>query len=242
MTLENKRLALCAELVGTDGFADGTGKKRAADVGTDHGYLAAYLAAEGICERVTACDINEKPLALAERTVRENGLSDRVRTVLSDGLDSVENDRFTHIICAGMGGELIADIIGRCEWARDVHLVLQPMTKADFLRGYLYRNGFRIERELAVRDGDFIYSVILAAHTDAPLDYPCDKRYLAAGRLIAGERGADDYLRMRAARLRKSGEGMLSSNDPATQNAGRLSLELAEALEAETAHNTDTRR
>ena len=242
MILENKRLALCAELIAEDSFTDTTGKKRAADVGTDHGYLAAYLAAENICVSVTACDINEKPLALAERTVREKGLSHRVRTVLSDGLDSVENEGLTHIICAGMGGELIADIIGRCEWARDVRLVLQPMTKADFLRGYLYENGFRTERELAVRDGDFVYSVILAAHTDAPLDYPCDDRYLAAGRLRAGERDADEYLRMRAARLRKSGEGMLSSNDPATQNAGRLSLELAEALEAETAHNTDTRR
>ena len=233
MILENKRLALCAEMIASDSFTDPHGLKRAADVGTDHGYLAAFLAAENICERVTACDINEMPLASAERTVRENGLNDRVRLVLSDGLDSVENDSFTHIICAGMGGELIADIIGRCDFARETHLVLQPMTKADALRKYLYEAGFRVIRELAVRDGDFVYSVMLAGCSDEPTDYPCDDRYLAAGRLKAGERDASEYLKMRAERIRRAGKGMLESSLEATQAKGRAMTELAERLEKE---------
>lgn len=231
MILENKRLAVCAELIAQDGFAGIDGKKRAADVGTDHGYLAAFLAAEGICESVTACDINEKPLSLAERTVRENGLADKVKTVLSDGLDNVSGSGITHIICAGMGGELIADIISRCEWAKNTHLVLQPMTKADELRKYLYENGWRILAEKARRDGDFVYAIMLAEHTSEPIDYPCDERYLAAGRITALDGGdAADYLLMRSGRLKKAAAGMLQSSSEETKARGKQLSELAEAL------------
>lgn len=239
MILENKRLAVCAEMIAQDGFAGSDGKKRAADVGTDHGYLAAYLAAEGICESVTACDINEKPLALAERTVRENGLTGKVTTVLSDGLDNVDGSGITHIICAGMGGELIADIISRCGWAKETHLVLQPMTKADELRRYLYENGWRVTAEKARRDGDFVYAIMFAEKTSEPIGYPCDERYLAAGRISAADGGdAADYLLMRAGRLRRAGEGMLGSASEEVQAEGRRLTALAERLEKEAEGNT----
>ena len=56
----SNRLLLCAEFV-----PRGT---RAADIGTDHGYLAVYLLREGICPFVTAADLREQPLQKA----REN--------------------------------------------------------------------------------------------------------------------------------------------------------------------------
>ena len=233
MILENKRLAVCAELIAADGFAGIDGKKRAADVGTDHGYLAAYLAAEGICESVLACDINEKPLALARRTIAENGLSDRVTAVLTDGLDGVDGEGITHIICAGMGGELIADIISRCKWAKNTHLVLQPMTKSDELRRYLYENGWRVVTEKAQHDGDFVYSVMLAELAAGKIGYPCDERYLTAGRLIPGEADANEYLLMRAGRLRKAGAGMSGSASEEVRAEGRRLTALAERLENE---------
>ncbi len=234
MILENKRLAVCAELIAHDGFAGKDGKKRAADVGTDHGYLAAYLAAEGICDAVTACDINEKPLSLAERTVRENGLAGKVTTVLSDGLDNVDGSGITHIICAGMGGELISDIIGRCQWAKGTHLVLQPMTKADELRRYLYDNGWRVTAEKARRDGDFVYAIMLCEHTSEQIGYPCDDRYLTAGRIKASDGGdAPDYLLMRGGRLKKAGAGMLASSSEQTKVDGSRLIRLAETLEKE---------
>ena len=34
------------------------------DVGTDHGYLPAFLYLSGKCKRVTATDIKEKPLKI----------------------------------------------------------------------------------------------------------------------------------------------------------------------------------
>ena len=70
--------------------------------------------------------------------------------MLTDGLDGVDGEGITHIICAGMGGELIADIISRCGWLDGVNLVLQPMTKPDILRKRLYdlaRQGIEVERQ-----------------------------------------------------------------------------------------------
>ena len=154
--------------------------------------------------------------------------------MLSDGLDSVDGSGITHIICAGMGGELIADIISRCEWAEGTHLVLQPMTKADELRKYLYGCGWRVIAERARRDGDFVYAVMLAEHTSEPMGYPCDDRYLAAGRIKAADGGdAADYLLMRAGRLRKAGAGMLMSSSEETRAQGERLTALAGQLEKE---------
>ena len=56
----SNRLLLCAEFVPRG--------SRAADIGTDHGYLSIYLLREGICPFVTAADLREQPLQKA----REN--------------------------------------------------------------------------------------------------------------------------------------------------------------------------
>ena len=53
----SNRLLLCAEFVPRG--------SRAADIGTDHGYLSIYLLREGICPFVTAADLREQPLQKA---------------------------------------------------------------------------------------------------------------------------------------------------------------------------------
>ena len=50
----SNRLLLCAEFVPR--------ASRAADIGTDHGYLSVDLLREGICPFVTAADLREQPL------------------------------------------------------------------------------------------------------------------------------------------------------------------------------------
>ncbi|WP_052446679.1 Nif3-like dinuclear metal center hexameric protein [Candidatus Soleaferrea massiliensis] len=138
-----------------------------ADIGTDHGYLAAYLVADGRCPSGYASDIHEQPLEKARETIRACGLEDRIQTVLSDGLLSLPKGCAQDIVIAGMGGDMIAKIIEEAPWLRDEHirLVLQPMTKMDELRRYLYQNGFGLLREEAVEDGEFVYTVMQAVHT-----------------------------------------------------------------------------
>ena len=108
--MTDNRLLTCAKLV--------TGEK-AVDVGTDHGYLAVYLVEQGICNSVIACDVNEMPLESARKTAEKAGLTDRVTTILSDGLDSVHMEGVTDVVMAGMGGELIARLVGKCKQLKD---------------------------------------------------------------------------------------------------------------------------
>ena len=136
--------------------------RRICDVGTDHALLPCFLWQNG--ERdIIACDINEKPLAAARENIEKFGCFG-IRTVLSDGLDAVPPR--DDIVIAGMGGELIADIVLRCGFVtEDTRFILQPMTKAEILRGRLYENGFEIMLEKGVCDAGKAYTVLLVRYT-----------------------------------------------------------------------------
>lgn len=136
----DKRLVTCAKLCTGDFVCD---------VGTDHGYLPCFMIKENMCKKALACDVAPMPLRSAEEHINREGLSDRIGTVLSDGLDNVPPEGITDVVMAGMGGELIARLLEKCPWVKNgVNLVLQPMTKWDVLRKWLYDNGFEVKKSL----------------------------------------------------------------------------------------------
>ena len=150
----NKRLSAIAALVNEG--------KGLVDVGTDHGYLPAYLAASGYKGALFASDINEGPLQSARRTAAEAGLSDQIRFLLCDGLRLCPPEEIDTIVIAGMGGDMIVKILDEAEWCMDprYHLILQPMTKAEVLRYWLIYNEFAIESETIVEEGGTLYQII----------------------------------------------------------------------------------
>ena len=151
----DKRLNKIAELVSGTGIA--------ADVGTDHAYLAAELINSGKCSKVIASDVKEGPLEAARNTVEKYGIQDKVELVLSDGLEKVDLNGVTDVVIAGMGGETITAIIGQCDAEMDnIRFILQPMTKVELLRKNLYELKFEITEEYAVDDKDKIYVIIVA--------------------------------------------------------------------------------
>lgn len=200
MILKDKRLLACAKYVKGE---------RVCDVGTDHGYLPAYLLTENICKTAIAADVNEKPLLSADRTLRENGLSDRAQTVLSDGLKSIDLTSVTDIVIAGMGGELISAILAADSCLGGINLILQPMTKAPNLRKWLCDNGFCILSERAVEEGRHIYTVINAVYDNTV--HPYDNVYLQIGALDPADDTARKYIRLQAERLMRSGEALCAS-------------------------------
>ncbi len=135
---------------------------RLADIGTDHALLPAELVRQGVCTYAIASDIKKGPVAAATRTVAEAGLADKINIRLGSGLETVEPDEVDDIVIAGMGGETIAMILAAARWVRDGHyrLVLQPMTRVEKLRRYLWENGFDIVTEAVVQDGKHWYTVI----------------------------------------------------------------------------------
>ena len=159
------------------------------DCGCDHGYVSIYAMENGRAERITASDINRGPLENAEKEIAAAGLSDKIETRLTDGLCGI--DRHDCVVIAGMGGETIEEIISKAPWTKDsVHLILQPMTKPEILREYLYNEGFGIYREQIVREGVHMYSIISAKFSGNVVFAPYEK-YIS--RAALSEDLAKDY-------------------------------------------------
>jgi len=136
----------------------------AADIGCDHGRLSVALLQQGRTNRVTASDISGPSLEKARLLAQKCGLSERMDTVVSDGISHLFMGSADAIIIAGMGGELIARILGT---ALDVAhsakaIVMQPMRGVEELRLFLRENRFRITDERLVLDAGRIYQIILA--------------------------------------------------------------------------------
>ena len=140
---------------------------RAADIGCDHGQLAAALVLSGRCPFVVAADLRPDPLAQARQLTRRLGLEGQIDCRLGDGLGVLRPGEVQDIILAGMGGETIADALAAAPWicSDAVSLVLQPVTSAAELRRFLAESGFALREELPVIDGRYCYTVLRAVWT-----------------------------------------------------------------------------
>lgn len=178
-----------------------------ADIGTDHGYLPVYLVQNGNISRAIAADIHDKPLQQAEHTIQKYRLRDQITLCLSDGLDNID-PAVTDIAIAGMGGEQIAAIIGRCDWIHspEKRLIVQPMTKECHLRIFLSQQGYHIEKEVFVEDNHHLYTVMLLQFTGAAYDLSAEEAH--AGKSIEQtDPAAIHYLSKKCTQLRKIADG-----------------------------------
>ena len=155
-----------------------------ADIGTDHGKLPVYLAQTGKICRAVAADINEMPLQKAMNNINKYGLTSAIETYLTDGLHGVERFCPTDVVIAGMGGELIEQILQEQTIDKTgVKYILQPMTKEE--REFLCENGYTIVDEHIVEEGK-IYQIICAEYTGefsamTPAEYLLGRINIAKG-------------------------------------------------------------
>lgn len=209
----NVRLYSCAGLVRQDAVF--------ADIGTDHAYLPIFLLKEGVISRAVCADINAGPLASAKENLLATGLIDRVELVLTDGAAELSDRGITDYAICGMGGELIADIISCAPHLKDptLNLILQPMTKQEHLRSYLYSEGFVIDKESYSLDGERSYVCFAARYTSL-------SRTLSATEAVIGAENSDIvnkdlqiiYLQKKIKSLKKAISGKrISGGDPAPE-------------------------
>lgn len=155
----DNRLGLCADFVRKG--------SQVVDIGTDHAYLPVWLCKNNIVKSAIASDINPAPLQHGKQTIEKYNAQNMVNTCLSNGLEKINPDDTDDIIIAGMGGELIVSILSNAPWIKNskYHLILQPMTKAEILREYLYSNGFDIECEKTALSENKLYTVMSVFYT-----------------------------------------------------------------------------
>lgn len=136
----------------------------AADIGTDHGYVAEMLLNDNTCDYVIATDINEGPLSRAIEYITMKNLNSKCDFRLGNGLTVLKEKEADAIVIAGMGGELIAEILEASKniSKETLQIIMQPMTTAEKLRRYLYENNFKITDEKIVKEYHHYYFVIKA--------------------------------------------------------------------------------
>lgn len=154
------RMKAIANLIGKN--------KTVADIGCDHGKLSVYLIKNNIAQTVFATDISSPSLEKAKKLAKSENIKN-ITFYVGNGFEPLP-ERPDAAVIAGMGGQVIADIITN-EFAK-TKLVLQPMKDTDILYKQLYSLGFYIEKEVIIRQGGRFYEIILAVPgQDKPFDY-----------------------------------------------------------------------
>ncbi|MGG7147336.1 tRNA (adenine(22)-N(1))-methyltransferase [Clostridium butyricum] len=131
------------------------------DVGTDHGYIAIELIKRNLADKVIASDINKDPLNKAKLNVSLEGLSNKIELRLGGGLTPVKENEVNGVLIAGMGGNLIRDILENdIKKVKNMdYLVLQPAQNPEVLREYLYISDYQIIDEDVCFDEGKYYEV-----------------------------------------------------------------------------------
>ena len=136
-----------------------------ADIGTDHGFLPISLWETGKSPRVILSDINEGPLEKARMNIQKHYPDSAFDIRFGSGIRTIGPAEVDDIVIAGMGGLLIAEILGDdlLKTKSYKKLILQPRNAQDKLRQWLLENGFEISGEALVRERKYLCEIILAA-------------------------------------------------------------------------------
>lgn len=146
-----------------------------ADIGTDHGYIPIYAVKNNLCERAIASDINKDPVRKSKLNISLEGLSDKIETRLGGGLDTIKSKEAEGVVIAGMGGNLIRDILeaGKNKLPFFKFIILQPAQNPEVLREYLYNNGYKIlEEDLCFDEGIYyeLFKVVKKSGENTKVD------------------------------------------------------------------------
>ena len=203
----SKRLLCCAAQVPMGA--------RVADIGADHGYLSIELLRSGRAVFAHASELRQQPLQKAMENAEKFAVSDRMRFSPADGLQAVDPEQVDTLICAGMGGDLIARIIEDCPWVRDEKytLILQPQSSGNDLRRRLGELGFGIEAEVLVEDGGFLYQVLRVRYGH-PMELSPGQQYVSPALLQSGDPLLPAYFQRIEASLQTAVEGISKAASP----------------------------
>ncbi len=186
---------------------------KVADIGTDHAYIPVYLLQKGVSPSAVAADLRKMPLENAKKTIDRFGLSSKIQTIISDGLDKIDASSCDDIIIAGMGGLLIEEILSRTSWVfnEKYRLILQPMSHQEDVRRFLFENGFEIKEEKCCLDKKHCYCVIAAEYNGKKIEHTPSEIYI--GTLSKNKDEASRvYLKNTLSRLTKRREALKKAN------------------------------
>ena len=195
------------------------------DVGSDHAYIPIFLVGNGRAERALCTDINDGPLKHSRENISQYGLSHKIKTQKANGLSGVDLNDYDTVIIAGMGGMLIWDILKQADSPGDKRFILQPMTAIAELREALLGNGFTIEHEHFVPEGEKVYVVMEVIWKR---DFPYSPLELLVGRNTKGSPNFALWKTQIQAKLEKRILGLKRAKNRNAEEIARLEQLLKE--------------
>lgn len=131
------------------------------DIGTDHGYVPIYLYQLGKIDYALASDISKDSLQKASENIKQYMLDNKIKTLLSNGFSNIDKIVDTAVI-AGMGGNLIINILKDNYVNNLKQIVLQPQLDIYNVRKFIHLIGFRIDNEQMIVEQNKYYNIISA--------------------------------------------------------------------------------
>lgn len=127
------------------------------DIGTDHAYLPIYLYENDITKNIVASDISSNALLFAKNNLEKHNLSSKIKLVVSDGFKKLD-ECFDIAIISGVGTETIKKILDNEVLPNK--LILSSHKNVSDLREYMFKIGYKIEKEIIVYENNIYYNII----------------------------------------------------------------------------------
>lgn len=127
------------------------------DIGTDHAYLPIYLYENDITKNIVASDISSNALLFAKNNLEKHNLRGKIKLVVSDGFINLD-ECFDIAIISGVGTETIKKILDNEVLPNK--LILSSHKNVSDLREYMFKIGYKIEKEIIVYENNIYYNII----------------------------------------------------------------------------------
>lgn len=132
------------------------------DIGCDHALLSIYLVKEKGFSKTVASDNKSGPLKKAKENVNFYKVSDKVKLVNAEGLNSY-TEGINTITISGMGGLNINKILDdNRKYLKNIDtLILSPNNYSLSVKRKLLKLGYHIENETLVKEKNIIYEILV---------------------------------------------------------------------------------
>ena len=132
------------------------------DIGCDHALLSIYLVKEKGLSKAIASDNKSGPLKKARENVKFYKVSDKIKLIEAEGLDSYTEGIDT-ITISGMGGLNINKILDdNRKYLKNIDtLILSPNNYSLAVKRKLLKLGYHIENETLVKEKNIIYEILV---------------------------------------------------------------------------------
>ena len=127
------------------------------DIGTDHAYLPIYLYQNNITHDITATDISKNVLEYSKKNLEKHNLLNKISLKESDGFKNI-TDTFDVAVIAGMGTSTIKHILDTKKLPDT--LIIETHNDYYELRCFLNKIGYKIAKEIVVKDNNKYYPII----------------------------------------------------------------------------------